>query len=584
MNRFNQIFTQQEYVPLVQPLPYEAIAGMGADIEKRAEEDLMKSFQLKELFNKTKVAKVDLPFWKKKDEEYQPLLANITDKATKGDPTARKDMYELLAKYNADQDFRMFEHNYAVEQEAEKSAIKLREDGNWSDVWSDNFRSNAASRGDQFGLVNWQGHDPRLDYEKRSRDIMSGIADQILIQAGDITPTNRGTYFRNLQVSGVNQRMIRDVAIQSVDAFLTAPEGKSFVNDLLHSGASPDDIPALAVDYLEKSAWKQLSIKGGGTAQGFLPKHWMEDQQTVPELGMGQGKKIGKGKNKRFYDQFSEFVSPVKTAADTRQGIEYESQEVKDRRSFKPTAPKYSPRNISEQITLETANRALGLHATSGKEALQNLKDYYSAYNNGIDYDIYSHNTNPKLIKEKNFALFDKGSLQITTTDGIAPIDDPTNIMHGSDFYTKYQAQIEKGQVGVSKTLQLINHTGIPYAPVITIGKEEFIIRNPLATNVKAMDYKIAEWGQAAFSAEPIEVKIPVEDTNGNVTNKKYYLQFERETNPELSNTGEMTFSSNGVARLYREDGTVVASTDDEGSMHYSQAIELLYYKVLPQE
>jgi len=132
MNRFNQIFERGEYVPMVQPLPYEALAGFGAGIEKRADEDLAATSKLKELVKSIKYDPADTQYVKEFLAEYEPLLTEASTKAIKGEKDARKLIYDINAKWSTDPRINVFSHNYELGKQARESSARMKEKFNWS--------------------------------------------------------------------------------------------------------------------------------------------------------------------------------------------------------------------------------------------------------------------------------------------------------------------------------------------------------------------------------------------------------------------------------------------------------------------
>lgn len=572
-SRFNNIFEREKYVPVIQELPYEALAGLGESMQKEKDAMDEASFKLQDFWKGVKSDPLDNRFKAQLDQEYTPLFNDLSNKIAKGDPNARRNLIELRTKISGDQRFNILSQNYELGKEARKQLQELKGKGN-AGSWTDKLTGPANAR-TQLSPFDYTGHDPRFNPMDDAKQAMSGIGSYILSKSGHITPSfdkngnPTGTYIRQLQSTGVDVNKIKDTAKANLEGFLGSKGGISYMKDLIYNEGISDKATILkrSLQYLEGAAWNQISQTGGGTDEGFLPDRMMEKTQT-PSLGIGDAQKIGAGLSNSYLsnlnlpslDQYEYRRNPVGNAGPFSQP---------DILTFTDNskADNYKPTNFVEKRLLERANSALGRTNTSGKEAVQTMKDWVTSFNNNLNYNIYNLNTSSKDVNEMNNLLFDKG--QIKFSGNIISRDEPGKVIPASRFAKDIK---DKNPV-TSTTLGLINPYGIPYAPVITTSDEgEYYVNNPIKS-ISDSDRIISDWGRSYFNPGPVEVKMPGSD-------KKYYMEFVRETNNELTNEGNIGIGTNGQAILYDSDGNIISSSNDTIPQSPEKAFVELYTKL----
>ena len=571
-NRFNQVFEKEQYVPMVQPLPYEALASLGDSIQKENDALTEASMNLQSLMSKIKVDPYDIPFKKQFDSEYTPLFTKLADKISKGDPTSRKDLIELRNKFGSDERLNIFAHNYEVGKSAREDYQKLQNEGKTSSYgWSNQFDNSAKSR-KQLEPFNYQGHSAWFDPYKDASLIMSGINDTQLrsgLKNFAVGPNGKLVLVGNTGVTGVNKNKLEQVANASLESFINSNGGRSYIRDLQAQGITDEkELLKKSYEYLIDVSTKQLGVKGGDPILDSVGDHYNEDKVVNP-LGIGDGQKIGLGLNQSYLqnlnlptlDNFKYTQNPIGGSVGPL------GQPSLLNFSDNTKAEKYKPTNFVEKRILERGNNALGRTSNGGAESIKTMNDWIKSFFDNLNYNIYNLNTSSKDVNELNNLLFDKG--QIKFSGNIISRDEPNKPIPASQFIKENQ---DKEPVS-STTLGLINPYGIPYAPVITTKDGgEYYINNPLK-QISESDKIIADWGRAYFSPGPVEIKMPG-------SNKKYYMEFIRETNKDLTNQGNVGIGTNGRAVLYNSDGEIISSSSEDLQQSPESAFIELYTKI----
>ncbi len=262
--RFNQIFEREQYVPMVQPLPYEALAGLGESFQKENDQLTEASFKLRELWKNKKYISEDMPYVKQMDSEYEPMLKNVSELIARQDPQARKALIEASAKISGDTRFNTLALNYETKDRAMKERAALEKEGKWAKLgWSDGFTSAANSR-TELQLINYTSHSPWFAPDEDARKVMGNISSssiKIGAEGFDYGPNGKliikGGYTK---YGGVTSDRVTQEAQYKLDLLKRTNGGMSLERDLYQQGLTDQkDRDLYMLDYLYKTASGQIS-------------------------------------------------------------------------------------------------------------------------------------------------------------------------------------------------------------------------------------------------------------------------------------------------------------------------------------
>ncbi len=325
-SRFNQIFEKEQYVPMVQPLPYEALAGLGESFQKENDQLTDANFKLQELMKKIQVDPYDTPYKKQFDDEYYKILSPISEKIAKGDPSARRDLMEAQSKFNMDQRLNTFAHNYQMGKTAREDYHKLQNEGKTSRYgWSNTFDEAARAR-KQLEPFNYQGHNPWFDPYKDAENIVGGINDTQLrngMKNFSMGPNGKLILTGNSGVTGINQKKLEQVANASLESFINSNGGRSYIRDLQAQGITDEkELLKRSYEYLIDVSTKQLGVKGGDPILDSVGDHYNIEvdsngqklflpSKTLPATIAEQYKIDKSGFVKKVFNVFKNWLNPL---------------------------------------------------------------------------------------------------------------------------------------------------------------------------------------------------------------------------------------------------------------------------------
>ncbi len=292
--RFNQIFEREQYVPMVQPLPYEALAGLGESFQKENDQLTEASFKLRELWKNKKYISEDIPYVKQMDSEYEPMLKNVSELIARQDPQARKALIEASAKISGDTRFNTLALNYETKDRANKERAALEKEGKWAKLgWSDQFTPAANSR-TELQPINYTSHSPWFAPDEDARPIIDNIRESSNKVGGEafaMGPNGklviRGGYSKS---GGITEQRILDEATINLDALKRTNGGMSLERDLYEEGLTKkEDRDLYMIRYLYNLGHKQANIntESMSTIANAADKYDVKDEYTAFEDSEG---------------------------------------------------------------------------------------------------------------------------------------------------------------------------------------------------------------------------------------------------------------------------------------------------------
>ena len=268
-NRFDKIFPREEYVPVIQPLPYDMLYGMGKDLQNEQDKNVLDNLKLQELWKNVKADPADYQHLTALDKEYTPEFTRVSDLAFKGDPKAKQEMYALAAKFQTDPRIRILEHNYTLGQQARKEYMDLQHAGKTSQLgWSNQWEAAERSRNGKLTPIPFTAHAPWSNPHDDANKVIGNISPDLKEwgrEGFDVGPNGkfviRGAKGKQ---GGIEEKRVMQEAMYGLDAFSRSPGGISLMKDLRAAGVNdPAQMQKEMLNFLYSSGHKQVHTNTG---------------------------------------------------------------------------------------------------------------------------------------------------------------------------------------------------------------------------------------------------------------------------------------------------------------------------------
>ena len=234
-NRFDSSI-DKSYVSNYLQLPFGELQAMAAGQQKNYDDSINETYKLKDLMttvpaiNDPQLGLSNVAAKQKLDAKYSPKLENLSNRITKGDIGAQRELINLKREWSSDPERIELENSYKNYQAYKEDKIKKA--GKYDELLDDYRNQNLY---DESGLkpFRYSGMEDKLDIEKRFAESMDKIKEDT--KGWDIESLGADgiKIGRKGQQAGITADKVLNLAQTKVSGILTqTPEGQQFVKKL----------------------------------------------------------------------------------------------------------------------------------------------------------------------------------------------------------------------------------------------------------------------------------------------------------------------------------------------------------------